>query len=135
MAIARFPVVVLDCPDPKALAEFYGALLGWEVQPGGSDGGDGDNADGDDGEDDGSWWSIRADYGDSMAFQAVRGYRAPEWPGQEHPQQMHIDVVVDDLDAEAAVLDLGATKHAQQPGTTFRVFLDPAGHPFCLCLS
>jgi len=136
MAIARFPVVVLDCPDPKALAEFYGALLGWEVQPGGSDGGDGDNADGDDGEDDGSWWSIRADYGDSMAFQAVRGYRAPEWPGQEHPQQMHIDVVVDDLDAaEAAVLDLGATKHAHQPGTTFRVFLDPAGHPFCLCLS
>ena len=154
MAIARFPVVVLDCPDPKALAEFYGALLGWEVQPGGSDGGDGadtadsaggadtadsaggDNADGDNGEDDGSWWSIRADYGDSMAFQAVRGYRAPEWPGQEHPQQMHIDVVVDDLDAaEAAVLDLGATKHAHQPGTTFRVFLDPAGHPFCLCSS
>jgi predicted enzyme related to lactoylglutathione lyase len=152
MAIARFPVVVMDCPDPKALAEFYGTLLGWEVQPGGSDSGDGadsadgdnadgdsgdgDNADGDSGEDDGSWWSIRADYGDSMAFQAVAGYRAPAWPGQEHPQQMHVDVVVDDLDvAEAAVLDLGATKHAHQPGTTFRVFLDPAGHPFCLCLS
>ena len=45
MAIARFPVVVLDCPDPKTLAEFYGALLGWEVQPG-----DGDSAgDSDDG--------------------------------------------------------------------------------------
>ena len=130
MAIARFPVVVLDCPDPKALAEFYGALLGWEVQRG-----DGDSA-GDSDSDDGTWWQIRADYGDSMAFQAVEGYRAPPWPGQEHPPQMHIDVVVDDLDvAEAAVLELGATKHAHQPGTTFRVFLDPAGHPFCLCSS
>ena len=47
---------------------------------------------------------------------------------------MHLDVDVDDLDiAEAAVLELGATKHGHQPGTTFRVFLDPAGHPFCLC--
>ncbi|HOA58504.1 MAG TPA: VOC family protein, partial [Dermatophilaceae bacterium] len=57
MAIARFPVVVLDCPDPKALAEFYGALLGWEVQRG-----DGDSA-GDSGgdSDDGTWWQIRAD--------------------------------------------------------------------------
>ena len=75
-----------------------------------------------------------ADYGDSLEFQGVADYRAPDWPGQERPQQMHIDVVVEDLDAaEAAVLELGATKHEHQPGTTFRVFLDPAGHPFCLC--
>ncbi len=47
---------------------------------------------------------------------------------------MHLDVIVDDLDAgEAAVLELGATKHKHQPGKSFRVFLDPAGHPFCLC--
>ena len=91
---------------------------------------DGSDSDGDDG----TWWQIRADYGDSMAFQAVEGYRAPQWPGQDSPQQMHLDVDVDDLDAgEAAVLELGATKHEHQPGTTFRVFLDPAGHPFCLC--
>ncbi len=119
MGIARFPVVVLDCPDPQALAEFYGALLDWPVE-----------------KHDGEWWSIRADYGDSMAFQGVEDYTPPRWPGQEVPQQMHLDVVVDDLDsAEAAVLELGATKHEHQPGTTFRVFLDPAGHPFCLCLS
>ena len=42
---------------------------------------------------------------------------------------MHLDVIVDDLDAaEVAVLDLGATKHPHQPGTSFRVFLDPARH-------
>lgn len=28
----------------------------------------------------------------------------------------------------------GATKHESQPGTTLRLFLDPAGHPFCLCV-
>ena len=116
MAIARFPTVVLDCPDPGVLARFYGALLDWkvEVSP--------------------DWAEIKADYGDSIGFQQVEGYVPPQWPGQVVPQQMHLDVVVDDLDtAEAAVLELGATKHEHQPGTTFRVFLDPAGHPFCLC--
>jgi predicted enzyme related to lactoylglutathione lyase len=117
MAIARFPAVVLDCPDPKALAEFYGALLDWKVEL----------------PDDG-WAHVRADHGDSLGFQKVDDFTPPQWPGQVVPQQMHIDVVVDDLDAgEAAVLGLGATKHEHQPGTTFRVFLDPAGHPFCLC--
>lgn len=52
------------------------------------------------------------------------------------PQQFHLDVMVDDLDAaEAAVLELGARKAAHQPETTFRVFLGPAGHPFCTCIS
>ena len=116
MAIARFPSIVLDCPDPAALARFYGALLDWkvEISPG--------------------WAKVQADYGQCIEFQQVDGYTAPRWPGQEVPQQMHLDVTVDDLDvAERAVLELGATKHEHQPGTTFRVFLDPAGHPFCLC--
>ena len=118
MAIARFPTIVLDCPDPEALAAFYAAMLDWKVDP--SEG----------------WIDVKAEHGQCLSFQKVEGYVAPEWPGQEKPQQMHLDVVVDDLDdAEAAVLELGATKHEHQPGTTFRVLLDPAGHPFCLCLS
>jgi hypothetical protein len=116
MAIARFPSVVLDCPDATALATFYGKLLDWKVET--SDG----------------WADIKADYGQCISFQQVDNYSPPQWPGQDVPQQMHIDVVVDDLDAaEAGVIDLGATKHEHQPGTSFRVFLDPAGHPFCLC--
>jgi predicted enzyme related to lactoylglutathione lyase len=117
MAIARFPSVVIDCPDPEELANFYGTMLGWklEVQS--------------------DWVDIRGD-GQCISFQRVEGYVAPVWPTQEIPQQMHFDVVVEDLDAaEAALLDLGATKHPHQPGTTFRVLLDPAGHPFCICLS
>lgn len=116
MAIARFPSTVIDCPDPEALAKFYGTLLGWKVE-GQSD-----------------WVEIRADYGQCISFQQVEDYTPPEWPAQGVPQQMHLDVVVDNLDdAEKAVLELGATKHEHQPGETFRVFLDPAGHPFCLC--
>ena len=118
MAIARFPSIVIDCPDPVALATFYGAMLDWkvDVRP--------------------DWVDIRADDGQCNTFQRVDGYTPPVWPTQQVPQQMHLDVVVDDLDtAEAAVLELGATRHPHQPGTTFRVFLDPAGHPFCLCLS
>jgi predicted enzyme related to lactoylglutathione lyase len=118
MAIARFPGFVLDCPDAGALATFYGALLDWKVSI--EDG----------------WADIRpADGGDCISFQQVEGYQPPAWPGQRVPQQMHLDVIVDDLDqGEAAVVELGATKAEVQPGTTFRVFLDPAGHPFCLCV-
>jgi hypothetical protein len=117
MAIARFPSIVIDCPDPGALATFYGTMLDWktEISP--------------------DWADVRADYGQCISFQPVQDYTPPNWPTQEVPQQMHLDVVVDDLDAaEAAVLELGATKHEHQPGETFRVFLDPAGHPFCLCV-
>ncbi|XKH55641.1 VOC family protein [Citricoccus nitrophenolicus] len=123
MAIARFPSFVIDCPDPVALARFYGALLGWDVQ---------DQADGDD-----HWLDLRpADGSNCISFQRAQDYRAPDWPGQDNPQQMHLDVMVEDLDAgEKAVLELGATKTEHQPGESFRVFLDPAGHPFCLCRS
>jgi hypothetical protein len=65
----------------------------------------------------------------------VAGYRAPQWPEGAIPQQLHLDFDVADLDAaEAAVLALGARKADFQPGQTFRVFLDPVGHPFCLVL-
>jgi len=116
MAIARYPTIVIDCPDASALATFYATMLDWKVEarP--------------------DWIDIVADHGQCISFQQVADYTPPKWPSQEVPQQMHLDVVVDDLDAaETAVVELGGTKHEYQPGTTFRVFLDPAGHPFCLC--
>ncbi|AMS06030.1 glyoxalase/bleomycin resistance/dioxygenase family protein [Acidipropionibacterium acidipropionici] len=120
MAIASQPSFVMDCPEPRVLAEFYGELLGWTVEV----------------EDDESWAEISHGEIDFISFQQVADYRAPQWPGQEVPQQMHLDVAVENLDdAEAAVLRMGATKHECQPSErgSFRVFLDPAGHPFCLC--
>jgi Glyoxalase-like domain len=118
MAIAQFPAFVIDCPDARVLADFYGALLDWEVKG------------------DAEWAEIRPAHGNGcISFQQVADFRAPQWPGQEHPQQMHLDVIVESFDAaEQPTLDLGATKAEHQPGESFRVFLDPAGHPFCLCV-
>lgn len=118
VAIARYPGVIIDCPEPKALADFYGALLDWGVKV------------------DEGWAEIRpTDGSDCISFQQVDGYRAPEWPGQTVPQQMHLDLIVDDLDEgeETAIL-LGASKASAEPDMSFRVLLDPAGHPFCLCV-
>lgn len=118
--ISRLSGIVLDCTDPPSLAGFYSRLTGWPVHDSSDDG----------------WATIITPYegGVALAFQRVDDYVAPAWPGTDPPQQFHLDFDVDDLDAgERAVLALGATKHEHQPGETFRVFLDPEGHPFCLC--
>lgn len=117
--IAQLGTVVLDCPEPIALARFYSAVTGWPIER----------------EDDSEWSQIEpAGGGIALAFQKVDDFAAPDWPGQQQPQQFHLDFYVPDLDeGEAAVLALGATKHDSQPGESFRVYLDPAGHPFCLC--
>lgn len=119
--IARLGLTALDCPDPRALAEFYAALTGWAVED-------------DDSEDD-DWVELRSDSDFTLAFQRVEGFEPPTWPSGERPQQLHLDFNVPDLDAgEAEVLAIGARKAQHQPGITFRVFLDPVGHPFCLVL-
>jgi len=116
--IATLSGVALDCPDPMSLARFYSELSGWSLHD----------------RSDESWAQLDTGGGWTLAFQQVTDYRPPAWPGQDVPQQFHLDFDVDDLDAgEAKVLALGATKAEHQPGTTFRVFIDPVGHPFCLC--
>ncbi len=116
--IARFSLVALDCPDPQSLAAFYSTVTGWPV-----------------GDDDGEWVQLRSDTGATIAFQLAPDYEPPVWPSDDHPQQAHLDFDVPDLDAgEEQVLAIGARKAEFQPGETFRVYLDPAGHPFCLVL-
>jgi glyoxalase superfamily protein len=122
VGIAKLRAVVLDCPDPVALAEFYAALVGGQVEV----------------FDDGDWVRLRDDVDVRLSFQRASDYRPPDWPNPDKPQQFHIDVTVDDIEtAEKQVLALGATKHALQPGVDsgepWRVYVDPAGHPFCLC--
>ncbi len=116
--IARFSVAALDCPDPMKLAVFYSAITGWAIES-----------------DDPGWVKLVARTGATIAFQRAPGHQPPVWPGDDAPQQAHLDFDVPDLDAaETEVLALGARKTEYQPGTDFRVYLDPAGHPFCLCL-
>jgi catechol 2,3-dioxygenase-like lactoylglutathione lyase family enzyme len=121
-SIARLSAVALDCPDPRGLAAFYTDLTGWSVDPEHDDGKD--------------WVQLRPDgTAVALAFQRAPGYRPPVWPSDEHPQQLHLDFDVPDLDeGERRVLEIGARKAEFQPGETFRVFLDPVGHPFCLVL-
>ncbi|WP_449061243.1 VOC family protein [Planomonospora algeriensis] len=120
MGIARMRAVVLDCPDPNRLADFYSALLDWKITTV---------------EDD--WVTISgAGESERISFQKAPDHRPPDWPDPARPQQLHLDLTVDDPDeAEAAALALGAVKHTHQPDESgsFRVYLDPAGHPFCLC--
>lgn len=115
--IARFALVAIDTDDTESLSRFYADLTGWRIEP----------------YDDTSWIQLVSDSGATIAFQEVNDHVPPEWPGSAHPQQLHLDFDVDDLDVgEESVLALGARKAEYQPGTTFRVFLDPSGHPFCL---
>ncbi len=117
--IGRYSLVALDCSDHAALAEFYRSIVGGELQPLAHD-----------------WIELHTS-GGIIAFQHVDDHRPPTWPEGERPQQAHLDIDVDDLaGAEAAVIDRGAVKATVQPSPDqWRVFLDPAGHPFCLVLN
>ncbi len=119
--IGRLSIVALDCPDPEALARFYAAVSGWEIDRITPD-----------------WIQLCSDIGITLAFQLAPEHRPPTWPADGTPQQVHLDFDVDDLDiGEAQVLALGARKcpHQPSPKGDFRVYLDPAGHPFCLVLA
>ena len=68
----------------------------------------------------------------NVTFQAVPDYNAPRWPDPQYPQQAHLDVAVEDVDAaEAQVIELGG-QPLGAAGENWRVYSDPAGHPFCL---
>lgn len=117
MALATMDVVVLDCPDPRALAGFYAEVLGGSV------------------EGDGEWVDLKLPGGTSLAFQRAPGFVPPSWPAPDASQQFHLDLKVQDLDAaEKGVLELGARPlDAEDRSRNWRVYADPAGHPFCLC--
>jgi catechol-2,3-dioxygenase len=117
---ARLTSVVLEAADPVKLAHFYRDLTGMTVT---------DESD--------DWVTLEATGGGTqLCVQLAPGHQPPTWPDPASSMQYHLDLEVDDLDAgEELALRLGATKFAHQPGTSFRVFADPAGHPFCLCAS
>ncbi len=120
----RLGVAALDCPDPLALAAFYAALTGLDVEPLG-----------DFAPEDVDWIELLDGERRVLGFQKIENHVAPTWPEGSVPQQLHLDFDVNDLDeGEAHALEVGATKADYQPGETFRVYLDPVGHPFCLVL-
>ncbi len=118
--IARLSTIVLDCPDPQILAEFYRELTGWQQLD----------------SDDEDWVDLSDGGGVRLAFQRAPDHQPPTWPQPDHPQQFHLDLAIDESEvasAEQRVLALGAGQPETQPGGRWKVFTDPAGHPFCLC--
>lgn len=115
MPIGRLHHWVIDCPDPDALAAFYEELIGFERT-----------------HDDHDWVVISpAGRHSGIAFQLAPDHEAPTWPLPGRPQQVHVDVMVDDMEAaHEAVIARGARPLLR--GGSDHVYADPAGHPFCL---
>ncbi|WP_250035832.1 VOC family protein [Paractinoplanes maris] len=110
---------VLDAPDARELAGFYQRLLGWSAT-----------------QDEDDWVVLGAPGGGAgLSFQSEKLYARPVWPAQAGQPQMsmHLDIRVEDLEAACEhATKAGATLADFQPQENVRVFLDPAGHPFCL---
>jgi len=110
---------VLDAPDAQSLARFYRRLLGWTLTA-----------------DEPGWAKLDSPRGGAgLSFQTESAYARPTWPAGPGDQQMsmHLDIEVEDLEAAGAHAEAaGATLAEFQPQEDVRVYLDPAGHPFCL---
>lgn len=71
----RLDLVVIDCPDALELAQFYGTVLGWELEEGS----------------DRDWANLVPPEGGitpdnpngrtALAFQRIGDFAAPTWPG------------------------------------------------------
>lgn len=115
MTTAKLAMFTIDCDDPARLATFYSGLLGMQIAHSSDD------------------YAMLTGDGPALGFGRVEDYQTPAWPNPNGTKQFHLDLAVDDMDAiEATAVGLGATVVDPQPGETWRVLLDPAGHPFCL---
>ncbi|HVX47448.1 MAG TPA: VOC family protein [Mycobacteriales bacterium] len=114
--------IYIGCPDrmgDKAgnlvLADFYNGLLGWRR-----------------GEAYGDFFLARSPkFRLGFNGSGWSDVRPPRWPDPDYPQQAHLDIFVPDPDEYG-------TRVAAQGGTllhdgdAYRIYADPAGHPFCL---
>ena len=113
MPIGVLHEIVFDCPNPEALARFWQALLGGEVEVESDD------------------WAVLDgdDEGFFIGFQRVTDPKTGK-------NRVYLDVEVDDLDAAVdEVEQLGARKVGERVDdgdNTFQVMLDLGGNEFCL---
>ena len=116
MALASLKMVTLDSSDVRRDAAFWAEVLGWEPVHTQDE-----------------YAMLSGPGGIALGLGLVEGHVAPGWPNEHGSKQFHLDLAVDDLDAAAQeVVGLGGSLPDEQPGETWRVLLDPSGHPFCL---
>lgn len=110
-------MISIDCGEVGPVAEFWAQALGYEQVAS-------------DGE---TYAMLQGASGPALGFGVVEGFEAPAWPNPHGSKQFHLDLAAEDVDAEVErLVGLGATKVDPQPGETWTVLLDPAGHPFCV---
>ena len=113
--VASLAMLTLDTDDPERSATFWHGVLGWDILHTSAD------------------YAMLSGPSHALGFGRVEDYVAPAWPNDHGSKQFHLDLAVPDLAAtQAACVELGATVPDEQPGETWRVLLDPSGHPFCL---
>jgi predicted enzyme related to lactoylglutathione lyase len=115
-----YQVVAFDAADIETESAFWAGVLGGEI-------------DRDDG-----WHMVMVDGEPRIGVQHVPHHVAPDWPDGSPPQQVHLDLWVEDFaEAHETVTRLGARvlrpARGASEGDDFQVYADPAGHPFCLC--
>ncbi|WP_068398978.1 VOC family protein [Kribbia dieselivorans] len=107
-------MVTLDAAEVAPLADFWSAALGWPTVVATDD------------------YAMLQGPSNALGIGRIPDYQAPTWPDSGH-KQFHFDLSAPDVEAAAAALvELGATRPEVQPGETWIVLLDPAGHPFCV---
>ncbi|MFF9864514.1 MULTISPECIES: VOC family protein [unclassified Streptomyces] len=122
MTVSKTSVLVLDCAEPEALADFYAGLLGARVERG----------------TDPDFIEVLGQDGVRLAIRRDHGYAPPSWPRPDDSQQAHLHILVAEADmdeAEREAVGLGArpveTKDNSGPRDV-RTYADPAGHSFTL---
>lgn len=113
----RYQVVAFDAADLETESAFWAGVLGGEVDR------------------DDDWHMVIVDGEFRIGVQLAPDHVAPDWPDGSPPQQIHLDLWVEDFAAaHDEVMRLGASVlKPAQPDDDFQVYADPAGHPFCLC--
>ena len=112
--VATLAMVTLDAPDAAVLGEFYSAVLGWPIAFSDEN------------------YAMLTGPSHALGIGTIPDYQRPSWPDDGH-KQFHLDLAADDIQAAAdRCVELGATRAEPQPGETWVVLLDPAGHPFCI---
>ncbi|MGD8213694.1 VOC family protein [Aestuariimicrobium sp. Y1814] len=112
--VARLAMITLDAAEVAPLAAFWSAVLDWPIAF----------------QDDN--YAMLTGPSHALGIGVVPDYVAPSWPDDGH-KQFHLDLAADEVEVAAdRCVELGATRPDEQPGETWVVLLDPAGHPFCV---
>src|SRR5688572_9955244 len=79
---ARLDLAIFDAADIAKVGSFYAEITGWDVV-----------------RNDSERFGVRTPDGQEIEFQHAPNHVAPRWPGQEHPQQFHLDLQTEDPQA------------------------------------